>query len=137
MDAYSHNSSAHSHSTQSVDLDSLDESLELPAYNEEEDDPLGVKKLALSFDYLLFKIKERVEGLAEQTLLSVQNTRDGTDLQMVDVAKSINKLKECQQSCRQLSDEFMMIEQIGHIVEGFRGRLALLEKEFRDEPQDV
>ncbi|CCH45490.1 hypothetical protein BN7_5072 [Wickerhamomyces ciferrii] len=97
-------------------------------YNEEEDDPLGVKRLALSFDYLLYKITEKVDSLAQQTELSVLSKKNQVDVQLIDVENSMNNLKNLIKNCDELDNEFSMVEQINYIVNDFKHRIADLEK---------
>lgn len=101
------------------------------SYNEEEDDPLGVKRLALSFDYLLYKIQDRVTQLAEQTHLSVERTVGDAEEQLVLVEESITRLRALTRTCDEIETEFLGVEQIGVIVREFTNRLDALERFYR------
>lgn len=100
-------------------------------YVEEEDDPLGVKKLALSFDYLLYKISEKMEGLAQQTEASVISRKEEADRELVDVESSMGYLKALIQKCDELDNDFSKIEQISVIVGDFKERIKDLEPKIK------
>lgn len=97
------------------------------SYVEEEDDPLGVKKLALSFDYLMYKISEKMEALSRQTEASVVSRKDEADKELVEIEESMNNLKELIKKCEDLDNDFTRIEQISVIVTDFKQRIKALE----------
>ncbi|ODQ60466.1 hypothetical protein WICANDRAFT_12805, partial [Wickerhamomyces anomalus NRRL Y-366-8] len=99
---------------------------------EEEDDPLGVKKLALSFDYLLYKISEKMEVLAQQTESSVISRKDEAERELLDVETSANNLKDLIQKCDNLDNDFTMLEQISIIVSDFKQRIKNLELQIKN-----
>jgi len=99
-------------------------------YVEEEDDPLSVKKLALSFDYLMYKVSEKMGALAQQTETSVVSRKDEADKQLIDIETSMNNLKLLIRKCDDLDADFTMIEQIGFLVTDFKERVKSLEAQI-------
>lgn len=97
------------------------------SYVEEEDDPLGVKKLALSFDYLMYKISEKMETLSRQTEASVISRKDEADQDLIEVEQSMENLRELMMKCDDLDNDFTRIEQISVIVADFKQRVKALE----------
>lgn len=118
----------------SEDVVSIPEDPQLESeYVEEEDDPLGVKKLALSFDYLLYKISEKMEVLAQQTESSVISRKDEAERELLDVETSANNLKDLIQKCDDLDNDFTMLEQISIIVSDFKQRIKNLELQIKND----
>lgn len=115
---------------ENIDLES--EEVEFK-YNEEEDDPLGVKKLALSFDYLVYQITEKVQDLALQTEETVKYKKKLTEDQLNVVDESVLKLKALLDDCKKIDDDFTKLEQISFIVSDFKKRIRKLENYFKNE----
>ncbi|OBA21623.1 hypothetical protein METBIDRAFT_27524, partial [Metschnikowia bicuspidata var. bicuspidata NRRL YB-4993] len=99
-----------------------------------DDDPLLLKDLAVDFDYLMFKIKDHILGLAELTNTSVaskkqliENDYFAQQLQLdAQLADADSTLKEC----AELEMLFLKLSQLRQFVDGFKTRLASLEHEY-------
>jgi hypothetical protein len=102
-----------------------------PNYTEEEDDPLGVKKLALSFDYLVYQITEKVQSLALQTEDTVKYKKQVAETQLNEVEESITSLNKLLKACEDLDNDFTKLEQISLIVTDFKTRIRQLESYFK------
>ncbi|CDR38890.1 CYFA0S02e07998g1_1 [Cyberlindnera fabianii] len=100
-------------------------------YDEEEDDPLGVKKLALSFDYLMYRICTKMEAIAEKTELAVCEKEAEVNQQLVDAENSMERLRELMKACDDIEMEFAKLEQIGMFVQEFKDRIDSLEKYYK------
>jgi hypothetical protein len=92
-----------------------------------EQDPLMIQQLSLSYDYLIYKIKEQIEGIAEKTKLSIGDTVEESSRQLVDIDGSIERLKRLMDESNNIEQEIVTIQQIGMIVHDFNQRLDDLE----------
>jgi hypothetical protein len=97
-------------------------------------DPLELHKLLLSFDYLMFKIKDDIANLTDQTYRSIiqkQKLIDEDYLQ--DQLHLQQELEYCDlllRKCDQLETDFSKLQQLYLFVDSFKICLARLETEF-------
>ncbi|KAH3674410.1 hypothetical protein WICMUC_003247 [Wickerhamomyces mucosus] len=115
----------------STDIDQTD--LKPPKmYSEDDDDPLGVKQLAVSFDYLMFKINDNLKNLTSETekYLIDQKTSLTKELESVDAMT--DSLKHVMDKCANLNSEFMKIKQISFIAADFKERIRYIESKLYD-----
>ncbi|ODV62234.1 Cnl1p ASCRUDRAFT_24961, partial [Ascoidea rubescens DSM 1968] len=89
-----------------------------------DDDPLNVKQLALNFDYLIYKINDRIKSLAEETELSVSNKRYNVEVFIEDEIQSeVVKFKDLNDQLDELLNDFLKVQQIDMIVKDFKQRI--------------
>lgn len=99
-----------------------------------DDDPLELKDLAVKFDYLMYKINDRIAALSEQTHQSVvakqhliQHDYFGRQLGLdAEMARADALLAQC----AELELLFMKLDQLYIFVDDFKARLAVLERGF-------
>ncbi|CUM63094.1 uncharacterized protein PRCAT00000659001 [Priceomyces carsonii] len=100
----------------------------------EEDDPLELRNLAVSYDYLLFKIKDQVSTLTEITQQSVQNKQMLIEEKYFKEELNLeNEFKEIDalfRMCDEIQLNFLKLDQLVDFVADFRSRLEHLEEEF-------
>ncbi|EGV66696.1 hypothetical protein PSN45_002684 [Yamadazyma tenuis] len=100
----------------------------------EEEDPMGLKQLALSYDYLIYKINDHVKSLSDITFESVSQKeslikRDYLQQQLkldMEMAQIDKLLVECDK----LELEFMKLDQLKGFVDDFKVRVSRLETQF-------
>ncbi|ODV98383.1 hypothetical protein PACTADRAFT_31778 [Pachysolen tannophilus NRRL Y-2460] len=95
-----------------------------------EDDPLGVKQLALNFDYLMYKISDRVKSLSEQTEDSITFQKNNYESDVARINMNLLKLNRLLKDCQELMNEFNKIGQIGLIAQDFKKRIIEIEKKL-------
>ncbi|CCG22664.1 hypothetical protein CORT_0B09600 [Candida orthopsilosis Co 90-125] len=100
----------------------------------QEADPLELHKLSLSYDYLMFKIKDYIKTLTDQTYESVLQKQDHINhdyfenqLNLPIQYEEIDKLLK---TCNELEQEFMKIDQLEMFAHDFKQRLDAIEKGF-------
>ncbi|KAG5421978.1 hypothetical protein I9W82_001071 [Candida metapsilosis] len=100
----------------------------------QETDPLELHKLSLSYDYLMFKIKDYIKTLTDQTYDSVLQKHDyikhdyfERQLNLPQQYKEIDKLLK---TCDDIEREFMKIDQLEMFVNDFKQRLDAIERGF-------
>lgn len=98
-----------------------------------DDDPLQLKALSVNFDYLMFKIHDRIASLADTTHESVVSKKKliesdyfGRQLQVDTQMASADALI---QQCSELETLFMKLEQLYGFVDDFKTRVATLERQ--------
>lgn len=98
------------------------------------DDPLGLKELAIRYDYLMFKIQDRISSLADQTYQSVLAKQtaieDNYFKEQLNLDSKIDEINKVVDSCNELELEFMKLEQIEGFINDFKQRLVGLEREY-------
>ena len=98
------------------------------------DDPLQLKDLAVDFDYLMFKIKDHILGLAELTQKSVTTKmrliEDDYLTQQLALESQIAEADAILRECTDLETLFMKLGQFQGFVDDFKTRLSVLEHEF-------
>lgn len=99
------------------------------------DDPLELRQLAVSLDYLLYRIKDRVAVLVEQTETAVVEKQRaisedylGGQLAVDDTMEAIGRLEE---RCDELEADFAKLDQLYGFVNDFVDRLRKLEHGFK------
>lgn len=106
-------------------------SSEEPVLQEEDDDPLGVKQLSLNFEYLMYKINDRVKTLSEQTeeVITNQHVKYSKDIDKID--HDINCIDTLTKKYQLIMTEFVKLEQLAYIVKDFDSRLASIETKVK------
>lgn len=99
-----------------------------------EDDPLHLKDLAVDFDYLMFKIKDHILGLAEVTNKSVttkkQLIEDEYFTKQLHLDEQLADAEAILKECTELEMLFMKLGQFQGFVDDFKTRLNILENKF-------
>ncbi|KAI5961723.1 hypothetical protein CANMA_003700 [Candida margitis] len=104
----------------------------------QETDPLELHKLALSYDYLMFKIKDYIKILTDQTYTSVllkqdQISQDYLERQL-NLPQQYEEIDKLLKTCTDLEQEFMKIDQLEMFVHDFKQRLDAIERGFGKKP---
>ncbi|RLV94371.1 hypothetical protein JA1_001795 [Spathaspora sp. JA1] len=103
-----HNEEAQETVEESLGIESLGEEIEnyispldstISPTIEDDPDPLQLRKLALSYDYLIYKIKDHISNLSEITYNSIQTKQN-----LINQDYLVNQL--------QLSNQFQQIDQM-------------------------
>lgn len=99
------------------------------------EDPLGLKELALNYDYLVFKINDYIANLSQVTYDAVSSKEKlvkqdylTNQLHLTDELQSIDELLR---KCNELELEFIKVDQLKLFVEDFKQRLFELETEYQ------
>ncbi|KAI5961994.1 hypothetical protein KGF57_001534 [Candida theae] len=104
----------------------------------QETDPLELHKLSLSYDYLMFKIKDYIKTLTDQTYDSVlrkQNLiNDDYFEKQLNLSRQYEDIDKLLKTCNELEQEFMKIDQLEMFVRDFKQRLDAIEKRFAEKP---
>ncbi|KAG2732517.1 hypothetical protein G9P44_004934 [Scheffersomyces stipitis] len=102
--------------------------------SEDDPDPLELRKLALSYDYLIYKINDHVSTMADTTYQSIlskqkliENNYFEDQLHLQDELDHVETLLD---NCTQLELEFMKLDQLKMFIDDFKSRLDVLELEY-------
>ncbi|CDK24618.1 unnamed protein product [Kuraishia capsulata CBS 1993] len=104
---------------------------DLQISNLPDDDPLEVKSLALEFDYLIYKIQDRVKTLSDQTKDSVTAQKVNYENDIARINANIGQINDLVRECDLIENEFVKIEQISQIAKDFTMRLTQVEKKLQ------
>lgn len=98
------------------------------------EDPLGLKELAVSYDYLIYKINDYIKNLSDQTydavtakLSLICNDYLNDQLQL---DKELNDVDLLLEECNAMEIEFLKVKQLSMFINDFKLRLANLENSF-------
>lgn len=98
------------------------------------DDPLELKGLLVSFDYLMYKIRDRIAGLIEDTeravVLKQQSIEEDYLGSQLKVFETMDEIAGLEKRCDELEGEFVKLDQLYEFVADFRARLAAVEAGF-------
>lgn len=98
-------------------------------------DHLQLKGLAVNFDYLMFKISDRINSLAEQTHESVLAKSTAIENDYLQKQLQLNhvmaEIDACQKDCKELEALFAKLDQLYVFVDDFKNRLDVLERDFK------
>ncbi|CAN3374205.1 hypothetical protein DIURU_004126 [Diutina rugosa] len=99
-----------------------------------DDDPLELRRLAVSYDYLVFKIKDRMAALIEETeravVLKEQAVEEEYLGQKLAIGDRMEQIDQLNKRCDELEAEFARLEQLYVFVDDFKARLAALKQGF-------
>lgn len=97
------------------------------------DDPLGINRLAVDYDYLMYKIDDYVQSIQIHTHdICMQHgkvIKEGIIEGIID--KNVCEFKALLESCNELENYFDMLEQISFISDTFRQRLDSIYNELK------
>ncbi|CAI4366462.1 BDN_1c_G0011920.mRNA.1.CDS.1 [Saccharomyces cerevisiae] len=90
------------------------------------DDPLGIDKLTIDYDYLLYKIRDYVQSIQLDTteLCKKQNEVMVNGIIENTIDKNIAKFKELLEKCDTLENHYEMLNQLAMITDTFKERIA-------------
>lgn len=99
---------------------------------QEEEDLLGINKLSVDYNYLLYKIQDYVESIQLQTskICARENQLIVQDIVGDIVDPNIEQFKELLRKCDELEQHFDMLEQIEMISLSFKDRLRVASNEL-------
>ncbi|SMN19685.1 similar to Saccharomyces cerevisiae YDR357C CNL1 Protein of unknown function [Maudiozyma saulgeensis] len=96
-------------------------------------DPLGINKLAVDYDYLMYKINDYVQSIQIQThaICQQHDTVIKDDIVEGIIDKNVAEFKVLLEQCNELENYFDMLEQIAFISETFKERLDTIFAELK------
>lgn len=95
------------------------------------EDPLEITQLSLSYDYLLYKIKDHISSLSEATYNAVLNKQNLSQEYLQDqlhIEREIDLINKSIQITNELELSFMKFAQLQMFIEDFKIRLDRLER---------
>lgn len=87
----------------------------------------------MNFEYLMYKISDRINTLADQTHESVISKSKAVETyfqQQLQLEQVLTEIDTCQKDCRDLEDIFVKLEQLYVFVDDFKKRLDIIESEY-------
>lgn len=99
---------------------------------EEEVDTLGINKLIVDYDYLLYKINDHVQSIQYRTdqICKRQNQLVEQDIIEGQIDFNIDQFKKLLKHCDELETHFDMMDQIDLIAKSFKDRLQNITMEY-------
>ncbi|QLL33170.1 hypothetical protein HG536_0E00810 [Torulaspora globosa] len=97
------------------------------------EDPLGIDRLTIDYDYLLYKINDYVASIQLETTAICRRQNELIREQIIDqvMEKNIEGLNNILKKCEELENHFDMLDQIAVISENFKVRLARVLKDYK------
>lgn len=97
------------------------------------EDPLGIDKLSVDYDYLLYKISDYVTSIQMETtaICRRQNELVTEDIVEGVIEKNIEGFSEVLKKCEELENHFDMLDQIAQISESFKMRLKQIIQDYK------
>ncbi|VEU20037.1 DEKNAAC100279 [Brettanomyces naardenensis] len=99
--------------------------------DEEEEDPLQVRRLALTFDYLMYKIQDHTTVLSEAVAQNVDYTKKQQEFEISQVNRRIKEARKIINECNRTDLEIDKLEQLQLMTRDFRDRLASLDTRLK------
>lgn len=98
------------------------------------EDPLGIDKLSVDYDYLLYKISDYVSSIQLQTTGICKRQNEIITEGIVEgvIEKNIEDLKELLKKCEELENHFDMLDQIALITETFKIRIVQVVHDYKE-----
>lgn len=94
------------------------------------DDPLNIKELTVNFDYLIYKINDRIKTLSEKAQASTTRLKENAELTILEIDKLIQHYYEISKVLDGINNDFNKIKQINIIISEFVPRIRALEEYF-------
>ncbi|CAX44554.1 conserved hypothetical protein [Candida dubliniensis CD36] len=105
-----------------------------PAPSNDDPDPLELKKLSLNYDYLMYKIRDYINTLTEQTYQSILSKQYQINQEylhdQLNLFDNYESIDEMLKTISQLEMEFLKLDQLEVFIQDFKQRLIVLEHEF-------
>lgn len=97
------------------------------------EDPLGIDRLTIDYDYLLYKINDYVGSIQLETTAICRRQNELIREQIIDqvMEKNIEGLESILKKCEELENHFDMLDQIAVISENFKVRLAQVLRDYK------
>lgn len=103
----------------------------------DEEDPLGLKELALNYDYSIYKINDYINNLSEMTFDSVSKKdkliKQEYFHEQLNLTEELDQVDKLVQKCNDIELEFMKIDQLQMFINDFKLRLSAIEQGFSEE----
>ncbi|EHN02987.1 YDR357C-like protein [Saccharomyces cerevisiae x Saccharomyces kudriavzevii VIN7] len=98
------------------------------------DDPLGIDKLTVDYDYLLYKIKDYVQSIQLDTteLCKKQNELIVNGIIESTIDKNIARFEELLKKCDELENHYEVLNQLATITDTFKERIAEAVNEYNE-----
>ncbi|CAB4253767.1 similar to Saccharomyces cerevisiae YDR357C CNL1 Protein of unknown function [Maudiozyma barnettii] len=97
------------------------------------DDPLGINRLAVDYDYLMYKINDYVQSIQIQThdICQQHEATIRNDIVEGIIDKNVAEFKSLLEKCSELENYFDMLEQITFISDTFKQRLDTIFNQLK------
>lgn len=97
------------------------------------EDPLGIDKLSVDYDYLIYRIQDYVESIGLETtrICERQNKLITEDIVAQEIDHNIQEFKRLLEKCDALENHFDMLNEIAIITESFKERLDQVVKDYK------
>lgn len=99
------------------------------------EDPLEITPLAVSYDYLVYKIKDHILTLAESTYLSVKKKHELVDdylTKQLDLHTEIESIDALIKECTSLQQDMQKLQQLRMFIDDFKVRMDAVEKGYKE-----
>lgn len=93
-------------------------------------DPFNIKQLALNFDYLVYKINDRIQMLSDKTYGHTLLLKNSLELKIQEIDTVIIKFHEVLRELDQINQELNKLQQLDLIILEFKPRILELERFF-------
>lgn len=111
-----------------------DEGPTSPTPSNNDPDPLELRKLSLSYDYLMYKINDYINTLTEQTYQAIVSKQYQINQEYLNdqlkLFDNYDKIDELLKTVNNLEMEFLKLDQLDQFIFDFKQRLNILECEF-------
>lgn len=105
-----------------------------PVPSNSDPDPLELRKLSLSYDYLMYKISDYINTLTEQTYQAVLSKQYQINQEYLNdqlkLFDNYEKIDDLLKMVNNLEMEFLKLDQLDQFILDFKQRLNVLEYEF-------
>ncbi|KAK6463156.1 hypothetical protein DFJ63DRAFT_334713 [Scheffersomyces coipomensis] len=103
--------------------------------SEADPDPLEIRKLALSYDYLIYKINDHISNLADTTYESITTKQKLIEVNYLEdqlnLSQELTEIDQLLDQCNQLEMEFLKLDQLQIFINDFKNRIEVIEKGFQ------
>ncbi|KAK6200241.1 uncharacterized protein RJT21DRAFT_114667 [Scheffersomyces amazonensis] len=97
-------------------------------------DPLEIKQLALSYDYLIYKINDHIANLADDTYETIRHKQSLIEINyfedQLDLPGQLQEVDRLLEQCNQLELDFLKLDQLRMFIGDFKNRIDALERGF-------
>ena len=111
-----------------------DEGPTSPTPSNNDPDTLELRKLSLSYDYLMYKINDYINTLTEQTYQAIVSKQYQINQEYLNdqlkLFDNYDKIDELLKTVNNLEMEFLKLDQLDQFIFDFKQRLNILECEF-------
>lgn len=104
------------------------ESSENQIVNNDEDDPLHIRQLALNFDYLMYKIRDHTFVLSDAVVRNVDYAKRQQEVELSKISRRIREARRLIEECKRTNMEIDKLEQFKLLTRDFKQRLEEVNK---------